>query len=142
MPEVAESSVIQAFKAGLRNRWFTEDVAINPPRTTSNFSTWQTSMQLLVKRSNGMKLLIKKTKKIPLSGPEKQEKKSKKSLKNKKNRKPDNEEVLAIPEKFTKGKKDFTGRNKAKAPTSDFKKSKKWCPLHQAARHDLHTYWA
>ena len=34
IPEIAESSVIQAFKAGLRNRRFTEDIAINPPRTT------------------------------------------------------------------------------------------------------------
>ena len=59
-----------------------------------------------------------------------QEKKSKKSLKGKKNRKPNNKEVFAIPKKFTKGKKDFTGWNKAKATTSDFKKSKKWCPLY------------
>lgn len=75
--------------------------------------------------------------KNPQSGLEKQEKKSKKSLKNKKNRKPDNKEVLEIPEKFTKGKKNFSGQNKAKAPTDDYKKNKKWCPLHQAVGHDL-----
>ena len=86
-------------------------------------------MQPLVKRSNGVKLLIEKIKNLQL-GQKKQEKKSKKSLKNKKNRKPDNKGVLAIPEKISKGKKDYYGRNKAKAPTDDYKKNKKWCPLH------------
>lgn len=32
--EAVESSVIQAFKARLRNQRFTKDVAMNPPRTT------------------------------------------------------------------------------------------------------------
>ena len=44
-----------------------------------------------------------------------------------------------VPEKFTKGKKDYTGRGKAKAPTEGYKKNKKWCPLHQQAGHDLRT---
>ena len=77
--------------------------------------------------------------KDPQLGLEKQEKNNKKSLKNEKNCMPDNKEVLAILEKFTKSMKDFTGRNKSKAPTSDFKKTKKWCPLHKAAGHDLRT---
>ena len=69
--------------------------------------------------------------KTPQPGLDKQEKKRKKSLKGKKNHKPDNKEVLAIPEKFTKDKKNYIGRGKAKAPTDGYKKNKKWCPLHQ-----------
>ena len=82
---------------------------------------------------------IDQKEKIPQPGLEKPEKKHKKALKGKKNRKPDNKEILAIPEKFTNGKKDYSSRNKAKAPTDEYKKNKKWYPLHQAAGHDLRT---
>ena len=70
---------------------------------------------------------------------DKSEKKQKKAFKKKKNRKSDDKEVLMVPEKFTKGKRDFTGRGKTKAPTDGYKKNKKWCPLHQQAGHDLRT---
>ena len=80
--------------------------------------------------------------KIPQPGLEKSEKKHKKALKRKKHRKPDDKEILAVPDKFTKGKKDYTGRGKAKIPTDGYKKNKKWCPLHQQAGHDLRTYRA
>ena len=77
--------------------------------------------------------------KIPQPGLDKLEKKQRKALEKKKNRKPDDKEVLAVPEKFTKGKRDYTGRGKAKAPTDGYKKNKKWGPLHQQAGHDLRT---
>ena len=76
---------------------------------------------------------------ISQPGLDKSEKKQKKALKKKKNRKPDDNEVLAVPEKFTKGKRDYTGRGKAKAPTDGYKKNKKWCPLHQQVGRDLRT---
>lgn len=68
--------------------------------------------------------------KIPQPGLDKSEKKNEKSLKKKKNHRSDDKEVLAIPEKFTKGKKDYSDRGKTKAPTEAFQKNKKWCPLH------------
>lgn len=82
---------------------------------------------------------IDRKEKIPQPDLDKQEKKHKKAPKDKKNRKPNNKEILAIPDKFTRGKKDYSSRNKAKASTDEYKKNKKWCPLHQTVGHDLRT---
>lgn len=98
IPDVTNSSVIQAFKAGLRNRRFKSDYVV-----ASEVVQWSKA--------------INRKKKIPQPGLDKPKKKHKKALKGKKNYKPDNKQVLAIPEKFTKGKKDYSGWNKAKAPT-------------------------
>ena len=137
IPEVAESSVIQAFKAGLRNRRFTEDIAMNPPRTTVELFDMADKYAAASEAVEWSEAIDRKDK-IPQPGFDKSEKKQKKAFKKKKNRKSDDKEVLVVPEKFTKGKKDFTGRGKIKAPTDGYK-SKKWCPLHQQAGHDLRT---
>ena len=89
--------------------------------------------------SIGRSLCFATTGIISQPGLDKSEKKQRKALKKKKNRKLEDKEVLAVPEKFTKGKRDYTGRGKEKASTSGYKKNKKWCPLHQQTGHDLRT---
>ena len=87
-----------------------EDIAINPPRTIIELFDMADKYAAASEAVEWYEAIDRKDKN-PQSGLEKQEKKSKKSLKNKKNHKPDDKEVLAILEMFTKGKKDFTGRS-------------------------------
>ena len=91
---------------------------MNPPRTTVELFDMADRYAAASEAVEWNKAIDRKEK-IPQPGLDKPEKKHKKALKGKKNHKPNNKEVLAIPEKFTKGKKDYSGRNKAKALTDE-----------------------
>ena len=129
IPEVAESSVIQAFKAGLRNRRFTEDIAMNPPQTTVELFDMADKYAAASEAVEWCEAINRKIKSLNLAWIS-QKRGIKRLSRRRKKSKPDNKEVLAVPSKFTKGKKDYTGRGKAKVPTNGYKKNKKWCPLH------------
>lgn len=111
---------------------------MNPPRTTVELFDMADKYATASEAIEWCEAIDRKDK-IPQPSLNKPEKKNKKSLKKKKNRRLDDKEVLAIPDKFMKSKKDYTGRGKTKASTEGFQRKKKWCPLHQQTWHDLRT---